>query len=217
MATTAPARWPARFQGPDRSDYDRTREPAGRRRMGSELRTLERADLEQLLAALSGAGYELIGPTVRQGAIAFERIGSVADLPIGLARRPGRRHLPARAAATTRRVRVRNGPAVLEAPAAPAGAEPVEGAPVGRRRDRVRRGRRRGPDARLHRRPLLRPARDRHPRSRPCWRSAPDRPTTRHAARASSSSRSTARRRAAPASASRWIPGRGRARASTSR
>ena len=52
--------------------------------MGSELRTLERADLEQLLAALSGAGYELIGPTVRQGAIGFERIGSVADLPIGL-------------------------------------------------------------------------------------------------------------------------------------
>jgi ferredoxin len=52
--------------------------------MGSRLRTLARADLEQLLTALDEAGYELIGPTVRQGAIAFERIATVADLPIGL-------------------------------------------------------------------------------------------------------------------------------------
>jgi ferredoxin len=48
------------------------------------MRVLERAHLDDLLGALADRGYELIGPTARQGAIAFEPISSSADLPIGL-------------------------------------------------------------------------------------------------------------------------------------
>ena len=48
------------------------------------MRVLERTDLDRLLAALVARGYELVGPTVRQGAIVFEPIESAADLPVGL-------------------------------------------------------------------------------------------------------------------------------------
>jgi ferredoxin len=39
--------------------------------------------LDRLLAALVDAGYELVGPTVADGAIVYERIASQKDLPIG--------------------------------------------------------------------------------------------------------------------------------------
>ena len=39
--------------------------------------------LEKLIAALGGKGYTVLGPTVRDGAIVYDRIESVKDLPAG--------------------------------------------------------------------------------------------------------------------------------------
>ncbi|MGZ5376279.1 MAG: sulfite reductase subunit A, partial [Solirubrobacterales bacterium] len=44
---------------------------------------IARQDLDQLLAALAGRGFKLIGPTVRDQAILYEEISSAADLPEG--------------------------------------------------------------------------------------------------------------------------------------
>ncbi|HET8975808.1 MAG TPA: 4Fe-4S dicluster domain-containing protein [Solirubrobacterales bacterium] len=49
----------------------------------TEAQVIDREGLDRLLAALGGRGYELIGPTVRDGAILYERIDSAADLPEG--------------------------------------------------------------------------------------------------------------------------------------
>jgi sulfhydrogenase subunit beta (sulfur reductase) len=48
------------------------------------VRTLERRDFDRLIEALAGRGYEVLGPKVREGAIAFEPVASSADLPVGL-------------------------------------------------------------------------------------------------------------------------------------
>jgi ferredoxin len=48
------------------------------------MRILEREAFDRLLAALRRRDYELVGPTVRQGAIAYEPIESSADMPIGV-------------------------------------------------------------------------------------------------------------------------------------
>ena len=44
---------------------------------------LERRDLGRLLEALTRRGYTLLGPVVRDGAVAFDAIERVEDLPIG--------------------------------------------------------------------------------------------------------------------------------------
>jgi len=44
---------------------------------------LPRADFPRLLAALAGAGYRVVGPTVRDGAIVYGEIAEESDLPIG--------------------------------------------------------------------------------------------------------------------------------------
>jgi len=41
------------------------------------------ADLQILIAALAGLGYEVLGPTLADGAIVYDRITAVADLPRG--------------------------------------------------------------------------------------------------------------------------------------
>ncbi len=46
--------------------------------------TLERGDLDRLFAALREDGYELVGPTVRDGAIIYDTIESADDLPAGV-------------------------------------------------------------------------------------------------------------------------------------
>ena len=55
------------------------------------MRYLDRRGFERLLHVLSTDGYELIGPTVRDGAIVLDRIDGVADLPRGVreAQAPG--------------------------------------------------------------------------------------------------------------------------------
>lgn len=44
---------------------------------------VKRTDLQQLLDALRGGGYEVIGPTVRDAAIVYDTIERVDDLPVG--------------------------------------------------------------------------------------------------------------------------------------
>src|SRR5712691_8968222 len=39
--------------------------------------------LDQLIQALRGLGYAVIGPTIREGAIVYEELGGAADLPAG--------------------------------------------------------------------------------------------------------------------------------------
>ena len=39
--------------------------------------------LDDLVAALRGRGYRVLGPTVRDGAIVYDDLDSAADLPIG--------------------------------------------------------------------------------------------------------------------------------------
>ncbi len=46
-------------------------------------RILEREDFPRLLAALTAAGYRVVGPTVRDGAIVYGDIRTEEDLPIG--------------------------------------------------------------------------------------------------------------------------------------
>ena len=44
---------------------------------------IERGALDGLLAAISGYGYQVVGPTVHDGAIVYRDVRSAADLPIG--------------------------------------------------------------------------------------------------------------------------------------
>src|SRR3990172_4942172 len=53
------------------------------------MRFIDRDGLEGLLSLLVERGYELIGPTVRDGAIVLDRIDGVDDLPRGIAEEQG--------------------------------------------------------------------------------------------------------------------------------
>jgi sulfhydrogenase subunit beta (sulfur reductase) len=44
---------------------------------------LDRSGLDALIAALSSAGYRVLGPTVREGAIVYGDVAAAADLPVG--------------------------------------------------------------------------------------------------------------------------------------
>ncbi len=44
---------------------------------------IERSALDGLLAAISGRGYHVVGPTLREGAIVYGDVGSSTDLPVG--------------------------------------------------------------------------------------------------------------------------------------
>jgi sulfhydrogenase subunit beta (sulfur reductase) len=46
-------------------------------------KVLERADFGSLFEALAGEGYAVVGPTARDGAIVYEELGGVEDLPAG--------------------------------------------------------------------------------------------------------------------------------------
>jgi sulfhydrogenase subunit beta (sulfur reductase) len=45
--------------------------------------TFKQEQLQTLFTALQKRGYQLIGPTIRDGAIAYDELNSTADLPIG--------------------------------------------------------------------------------------------------------------------------------------
>ncbi len=63
------------------------------------MRFLDRDGLDALLRGLVEAGYDVIGPTVRDGAIVLERVDGVDDLPAGVGEEqaPGRYRLTKRA------------------------------------------------------------------------------------------------------------------------
>ena len=48
-----------------------------------EATTIERNAFDRLLATIADRGYEVIGPTVRDGAIVYDPIATSADLPVG--------------------------------------------------------------------------------------------------------------------------------------
>ena len=50
---------------------------------GARLDRIERAGLDALFAALQQDGYTPVGPTVRDGAIVYDRLETAADLPAG--------------------------------------------------------------------------------------------------------------------------------------
>src|SRR3989338_7826843 len=45
---------------------------------------IAREGLQQLLELLKNQGYQLVGPTARDGAIVYDIISSAADLPVGI-------------------------------------------------------------------------------------------------------------------------------------
>jgi ferredoxin len=51
--------------------------------VAGEATTIERGAFDSLLAAIARSGYEVIGPTVRDGAIVYDSIATSADLPVG--------------------------------------------------------------------------------------------------------------------------------------
>jgi sulfhydrogenase subunit beta (sulfur reductase) len=63
-----------------------------------EQRVLEATELGKLIQALLRKGYEVIGPTVRDGAIVYDRVESVEELPAGWTdeQEPGRYRLKRR-------------------------------------------------------------------------------------------------------------------------
>jgi len=62
------------------------------------LALIERADLQQLLEALQNRGYQTIGPVARDGAIVYDTLASIEDLPAGWTdeQEPGRYRLKRR-------------------------------------------------------------------------------------------------------------------------
>ena len=44
---------------------------------------IARQDLDALFQALARRGYRIVGPTIRDGAIVYDELGSSADLPAG--------------------------------------------------------------------------------------------------------------------------------------
>src|SRR5512144_2522455 len=53
---------------------------------------LQRADLQALIDVLAGRGYSILGPTVRNGTVVYEEVGTMEDLPIGLRDEQGGGH-----------------------------------------------------------------------------------------------------------------------------
>ena len=45
---------------------------------------LQRADFQTLIDSLTGRGFDVLGPTVRNGAVVYERVRTVEDLATGL-------------------------------------------------------------------------------------------------------------------------------------
>jgi ferredoxin len=44
---------------------------------------IEHHNFDQILKSLTGLGYEVVGPTIRDGAIVYDQLSSVNDLPVG--------------------------------------------------------------------------------------------------------------------------------------
>ena len=62
---------------------------------GRTYAVVARDDLQALIDALAGRGYQVVGPTVRDGAIIYDDVARLQDLPVGWTERQeaGRYHL----------------------------------------------------------------------------------------------------------------------------
>ena len=47
------------------------------------MKTIGKSSLDKIIAALKSEGYEVIGPVLRDGAIVYDEIDSIEDLPAG--------------------------------------------------------------------------------------------------------------------------------------
>ena len=169
---------------------------------------IDRAGLQALLEALGARGYTVIAPTVRDGAIVYDEIDAVDDLPAGDHRRAGRRLVPPGGTRRCGAVRVRGRPALVEEVPVPAGggalSRPARPRPRLRRRGRRRRD---GAPLRVPRCARVRDRGDRHPGSGVPSRFVPRSRLRDRAATVRSSSWCSAASRAAHASACRCTPG----------
>src|SRR6516162_2129805 len=52
------------------------------RMLGAKL-AIDRVDLQEIFDALANRGYQVIGPTVRDGAIIYDTVARLEDLPVG--------------------------------------------------------------------------------------------------------------------------------------
>ena len=118
--------------------------------------------LDRLIQALRRDGHEVIGPVRRDGAIVYDRIGSVADLPAGWTDEHGPGHYRLRRREDAALFGYVVGPHSWKNHLHPPRRRLVAGAPA-RRTGRDRSAGAGNAEARVHRRAQLRPARDRHP------------------------------------------------------
>ena len=135
--------------------------PPGWRTIAPMSAVLQVETLDRLLEALRGRGFRPIGPTVRQGAITYDEIDSVADLPAGLTdvQDGGHYRLVPRGDGALFGYNV--GPNSWKSHLFPATLTLWKARRSGRRRAPGRGGAGRAASLRLHRRALLRHARHR--------------------------------------------------------
>ena len=146
------------------------------------------APTPHLVEALRARGFRVPGPVVRDGAIVYDDLESAADLPVGWT---DRQEAGTTASSAARRgaLRLCGRPSLVEALPLPA-AHPAVARPHERGRRPARGGGAARRDAaRLHRRALLRAARDRDPGQRLHGRPGPSTATTPPGVRASFSLR----------------------------
>src|SRR5512147_1626655 len=65
-----------------RTDGSMTDTEAGNFGLGA-MALLRRTDLQALIDVLAGRGYRILGPTVRNGSVVYEEVGTIEDFPIG--------------------------------------------------------------------------------------------------------------------------------------
>ena len=169
---------------------------------------IEPEALDRLVDALRARGFRVLGPTVRDGAIVYDELESAAELPIGWTDRQDGGTYRLERRDDEARFGYAVGPHSWKRFLFPPRVRLWRAQPERRRRARGRGGAARRDAARVHRRPLVRAARDRDPGPRLHSAARTSTATTRPAATARSSSPSTASSPAAPASAPRWEPGR---------
>ena len=79
------------------------------------MQVLQRSDFELLFEALTGRGYTIVGPRVRERAIVYDELRSSADLPVGWTDEQDGGHYRLRAPRRRGAVRLQRRPALVEA------------------------------------------------------------------------------------------------------
>ena len=96
--------------------------------VGAKL-AVKRADLQRLIDLLRGRGYRVIAPTIRDGAILYDTVTDLDQLPVGWTDRQEAGEYRLERARRRRRVWLRGRAAFLETVSASASRAVVAGAP----------------------------------------------------------------------------------------